>query len=129
MFAVLAAQEERSEDVLRGLRIALDKIRNYRRVHAIFDRFYSRTRLARAITEQRPLLLDPGNLRNNLLSSDVHGFLDQLASYANTTLRRLEISERCGRMLPDLFAPQPNVWSSLTQKPKEDSWMKSNRAS
>lgn len=32
MFAVLAAQEEKEDDVLRGLRIAFDKIRNYQKV-------------------------------------------------------------------------------------------------
>lgn len=103
------AEEERNDDVLHGLRIALDKTRNYRNVNTVFERFNSRTSLLSVITEQRPLLLDPANPRNNLLSPDVHEFFDQMASFANVTLQRLEISEQCGETIPDLFAPQPNV--------------------
>lgn len=123
MFAVLAAQEERNEDALRGLRIALDKIRNYKSVHAVFERFYRKSSMPPGILGQRPLLLDPANPRNNLLSFDVHQYFDELAAFANVTLRRLDISERAGRLLGSEFAPQPDVWSRLLQKPISDSWI------
>lgn len=123
MFAVLAAREEKNDDILRGFRIALDKIRNYQKVNAVFDRFYSPSNVPHTIGKQRPLLMDPANPRNNLLSPDVHKFFDQLAEFAAVTLDRLDNSERCGQILPDLFAPQPSVWSGLSQKPKEGSWV------
>ena len=123
MFAVLAAQEENNDDVLRGLRIALDKIRNYRKVNAIFERFYTRAAVHPSVMKQRPLLLDPANPRNNLLGPEVHRYFDKLSSFADVTLQRLDTSERCGQLLPDLFAPQPNVWSSLPQNPVHGSWI------
>lgn len=123
MFAVLAAQEEKNDDILRGFRIALDKIRNYQKVNVIFDRFYSPSNVPHTIGKQRPLLMDPANPRNNLLSPDVHKFFDKLAGFAAVTLDRLDNSERCGKILPDLFAPQPSVWSGLSQKPIEESWV------
>lgn len=123
MFAVLAGQEEKNDDVLRGLRIALDKIRNYRQVHATFSRFYDPTSSPLVVSGHKPLLLDPANPRNNLLSPDVHEYFDKLASFAIVTLERLDASERLGQMLPGLFAPQPSVWSGLSQQPVEDSWI------
>ena len=123
MFAVLAAKEEKNDDILRGLRIALDKIRNYRKVYAIFERFYSKSDLPPVMAEQRPLLLDPANPRNNLLSSDVHQYFDELAGFAGETLLRLDVSERSGRLLQHVFAPQPSIWSFLDQQPHQDSWI------
>ena len=104
LFAVLTAREERGEDILHGLRIALDKIRNYCKIHAIFDQFYSPSSSPPVIKGQPPLLMDPAYL----LSPDVHKYFDQLASLAAVTLDRLNVSERCGRMVPELISPQPN---------------------
>ena len=126
LIAVAAAEEMMDEDMLRGFRIALDKIRNFRNMNVIFERFYRKEDVPN-LRDTRPLLLDPSNPWNNLLSADRLVFFEKLAGFAEETLRRLEVAQRAGVGLDVLFKPQPDVWRGLPQRPKEGSWLVGTR--
>ena len=60
LFALLAAQDESNEDMLRAFRMAMDKIRNFRTINHVWYRFYDQAQVSNSVASQRPLLLDPG---------------------------------------------------------------------
>merc|ERR1712087_138638 len=70
LFAVMASEHESNDDILRGFRIALDMIRNYRKVRKVWTRFYSTARVETtwSMSDCGCLLLDPTDPVNNLLA-------------------------------------------------------------
>ncbi|CAJ1370787.1 unnamed protein product [Effrenium voratum] len=121
LLAVAASQDMMDEDMLRGFRMALDKVRNFRNLNVIFERFYTKQDVG--LKDSRPLLLDPSNPWNNLLSPDRLIFFEKLAAFADETLRRLDVAHRTAVGLDVLFKPQPDVWFGLPQRPQDCSWL------
>jgi len=118
LIAALASEEQTNEDLLSGFRIALDKIRNYRKINKVWNRFYSDNLIGDQIRDQRPLLLDVSDPTNNLLEPKRHKFFDMLAEYAQVTLTRLAaLSIGMPPQLCNLFQPQPKVWNILRHVP------------
>ena len=98
LLAVAAAEDVMGEDMLRAFRIALDKIRNYRSLSVIFERFYKKDEVPQKLKDSRPLLLDPSNPWNNLISPDRVQFFESLARFAEETLGT--------RNMPEVQQPQ-----------------------
>ena len=124
LFAVLAAEEELQGDLLRGLRLALDKIRNFQKVRKVWTRFYGEQEAANLANTSSALLLDPTDFSNNLLARERWPFFQKLAVYANTTLDRLHHLERgVPDVLVGLFRPQPDIWVHMPFIPRKDSFL------
>lgn len=66
LFAVWASEEECNNDMLRGFRLALDKIRNFKRARKAWTRFYSATEADNYLAMTDCALLDPTDPANNL---------------------------------------------------------------
>lgn len=79
LFAVLASEEEFQGDLLRGFRLALDKINHFTRLQKAWYRFYGPEE-AKESASVCPLLLDPTDPSNNLLAEDRWPFFDKLHS-------------------------------------------------
>ena len=122
LLAVAAAEEETNRDLLRGFRLALDKIRNFQKVRKVWTRFYGEQDASKVAQSCSALLLDPTDFSNNLLAQERWPFFEKLAQYANCTLERLHHLEYgVSDVLVGLFRPQPDIWVQMPFVPRTNS--------
>lgn len=123
LFAVLASEEEFQEDMLRGFRLALDKILHFRRLRKVWHRFYGPQDVISSASDC-PLLLDPTDPSNNLLARDRIPYFEKLAEYASCTLERLRCLEfGIPDLVVELFRPQPDLWLQMPFVPRQSSFL------
>jgi len=122
LFAVAAGEDE-SEDLLRGFQVALQKIRDFRGMSQVWERFYTKSQVASEILSQKPLLLDVSDPSINLFVGRME-FLEVFATFAASTLKRIDgLESGVPEGLARLFELQPPRWNTMANRPKRRSFL------